>query len=130
MDCDSGGSAMPAPHLTAELHRLELIMGIGLVLLVALLAAGIAAISNRKWPHRTLTQLTTFTVFVLVVGFFALTIAWMFWFLSAPCPENSVCDAGAMAAAGVIMFGAIELIAALVVGAPVAYFTVRAIRGR
>ena len=102
----------------------------GDVLLVALLAAGIAAIANRKWPHRTLAQLATLTVSALVVGLFALTIVWMLWFISAPCPEDSVCDAGAMAAAGVVMFGAIELITALVVGAPVAYFTLRAIRSR
>jgi len=121
---------MPDSLVIVEIHRLELIMVLGGVLLVALLAAGIAAIANRKCPQRTLSQLTIFTVLGLIVSFFVLTIAWMFWFLSAACPENSVCDAGAMAAAGVIMFGVIELITALVVGGPVAYFTVRAIRGR
>jgi hypothetical protein len=129
MDCDSGSSVTDS-LLIAELHRLEVLIVSGSVLVVALLAAGIAAIANRKCPHRTLAQLTTFTVLALVVGLFALTIAWMLWFMSVPCPEDSVCDAGAMAAAGVILFGAIEVITALVVGAPVAYFTLRAIRGR
>jgi uncharacterized membrane protein len=107
---------------------LELVVAVALIM--GLLAAATAAVANRKWPQRSVSQITTFTVFALVVGFFVLTIGWMLWFMSAPCPEDSVCDAGAMAAAGVIMFGAIDLIAAIAVGGPVAYLTVRAIRAR
>jgi hypothetical protein len=114
----------------AHLHRLEVIFIAGLTVIIAVLAAGIAALANRKWPQRSIHQITTFTVLVLVLGFFVLTVAWVFWFMSAPCPENSACDAGAMAAAGAIMFGAIEFIGTFVVGAPVAFFTLRAIRSR
>jgi hypothetical protein len=120
MDCDSGGSMWDP--------RFSYLLIVAAAAIMALLAAGIAAVANRRWPQRTASQIATLTVFALVGGFFVLTIAWMLWLASAPCAANSVCDAGAMAAAGVIMFGAIELITALVVGAPVAYFTVRAIR--
>jgi F0F1-type ATP synthase membrane subunit c/vacuolar-type H+-ATPase subunit K len=115
---------MSDPHL--NLLGMFVAIGAG----IAFFAAAIAAAANRKWPERTVQQITTFSVFALVVGFFVLTIAWMLWLTTAPCPARSVCDAGAMAAAGVIMLGAMGLIAALAVGAPVAYFTVRALRAR
>ena len=128
MDCDSGGSVMPDPVYIAQLHRLELIVVCGSVLVVALLAFGIAAVVSRRWPHRTLAQLTTVTVFTLALLFFALTVGTVLWLLSTPCPEGSVCDAGAMAAAGAIAFGSILLTAVILVGAPVAYFTARRFR--
>lgn len=111
-----------------EPRLMYLEIGLTIALVVALLAAGVVAIANRKWPYRSVGQLTQFTVFALVVGFFVLTVGWMLWLMSAPCAEHSVCDAGAMAAAGAVMFGVIELLAAVLVGAPVAYFVLRLLR--
>ena len=121
---------MTDPSFMADLHRTEIFSVSAVVLLIALLAAGIAAAANRKWPKRSFLRIATFTVLVLAIGFFALTVGLMFWLMSAPCSDNSACDAGAMAAAGIIMFGAIELVVAVLVGGPVAYFTVGAIRRR
>ena len=119
---------MPDPVLIAQLHRLELIVLCCSVLVVALLASGIAVVASRRWPHRTLAQLTTFPVFTLALLCLALTIGTVLLLLSAPCPKDTVCDAGAMAAAGAIAFGSILLTAVMLVGAPVAYFTARTIR--
>lgn len=70
-----------------------------------------------------------FTVTILSAAILALTIGSMIWFLSRPCAD-SVCDGGAMAAAGVVMFGAVEVIIVFAVGAPAAYFTIRFLRSR
>ena len=102
---------------------------IGLLLLVAGLAVAIAAIANRSWPQRTIRQLTTFTVLVLALAFFALTMAAVLWLMSVPC-QDSACDAGAMAVPGAILFGGIAIVVTLVVGAPAAFFTVWGIRRR
>jgi drug/metabolite transporter (DMT)-like permease len=129
MDCGSGGSAMPSP-VTPNARLIELIVIAGIVMLVALLSAAIAAVANRRWSERSETQLTTFAVFVLVIAFFVLTVGWMLLLMSSPCGESPACDAGAMAATGAIMLGAVGLISVVLIGAPVAYFTIRAIRRR
>jgi len=121
---------MTDPSFVADLHRMEFLFLSGIVVLTGLLAAGIAAVANRKWPERSLYQIATFTALLLGALFLVLTIALIFWLMSEPCAENLPCDAGAMAAAGAAVLGAIEVVTAVVVGAPVAFFTARAIRRR
>jgi hypothetical protein len=112
-----------------EIHSLLRPALAGDAAIIALFAAALAALSSRRRPQRTAKDLMMFTVTVLSAAILALTIGLMIWFLSRPCAD-SVCDAGAMAAAGVVMLGAVEVIIVFAVGAPAAYLTIRFLRGR
>jgi uncharacterized BrkB/YihY/UPF0761 family membrane protein len=110
-------------------HLIDLLVIGGIVIVVGVLSAVVAIIANRCRPRRSEAQLTTFTIFTLAVVFFVLTLGLMLFLMTAPCTE-SPCDAGAMAAAGTIMLGGLILVAVVLIGGPIAYFTIRALRRR
>lgn len=97
-------------------------------IIIAALAVGTAVLANRMWPDRTAWRLTVWTVNVLVIVTFGLTVLLTVSALSAPCPTNGACDAGAMAALGWVTVGSIAAVAAILVGTPVAYFTATRIK--
>jgi cytochrome c biogenesis factor len=111
-----------------SLQQQELIFVGAIALVVALLAAAIAAITNRKWPDSTPAQVMMLTGFVLVLVVIGLRAIWTFGLSKSRCLEGSACDAGAMAAMSAVAFGAFGIVVSGLVGTPVAYFTVRLLR--
>jgi hypothetical protein len=91
------------------------------VLIVGLLAALLAVFVSRRRPELTIPQVLERVVLWLLLATMALMALGCALVLHSGCaPENRVCDAPMMAAAGVTSLGALVAALVVVVGVPAA----------
>jgi uncharacterized membrane protein len=96
---------------------------------VAAIAAAAAFLANKRWPQRTISQLTNRIVNWLVLSTFILMFVGCALVARTRCaPDDRVCDGPAMAAAGVMIVGVMIVAAVVLVGAPVAYSLLKVLR--
>jgi len=97
-----------------------------LALAIAPLMAGAALILRRQLPGRSIGEVIHRLLAWSVLGTLALMLVGCGLTLTKGCvPDDLVCDAPAMAAAGVIMLGATLAVVIAFVGGPVAYLVLR-----
>lgn len=103
----------------------------GLACVVAVVTVLIAALLQLRAPQMAVGQLVIRTTLWLVSGFFVVPVAFGIWLMAREdCPPESVCDAGAMAFAGLLMLATIAVVVSLIVGPLLANWTIRKLRNR
>ena len=104
--------------------------------LIAICSATIAAgcglaamICNRRWPEKSQAEIARVILRYGMVGAILLMVAGCVYLGSQPCaPDDTVCDAPAMAQAGVIGLGSIILVGLVLIGTPAIYLTLKFVR--
>jgi len=100
-------------------------------LVVALISGGTAAFANHKWPEKPIRVLTNRIVSYGILCTVILMIGGCAYFLAQPCPpDDFVCDAPAMAQAGVLAMGSFIIAALVLVGVPTILVTLNVLRRR
>lgn len=92
---------------------------------VAMLAA---AFLDWKWPALSGRRITILAGSVFPFLLILLIIAGSIYFLSEDCPPDDVCDAGAMAFAGLVMMGSLALVISMVLGLAAGHWAIRYLR--
>lgn len=104
---------------------------IAVAAVVAVLAAVGALLANRRWMTLPPAQVLNRVIASLTVSTLVLMVAGCALFLRRGCPPDYPrCDGPTMGAMGISLIGAIVLAAIIVIGVPVAYLTIRAMRRR
>ena len=97
--------------------------------LVAAVSAALALALNHRSPERTIRQILDRAISWAGIGLLVLTLGGCLYTLHSGCPSgDTVCDAPAMGAMGIILVGAIAAVELLLFGIPAAFFALKMVR--
>ena len=84
---------------------------------------------DKLWPDRPPHRPAIWSALPLPLIILALMISGSVWALSWSCPADSVCDAGGMAFAGIILIGGLWACLSLVTGLVTSRYVMQYLRG-